>query len=186
MLVISPWSVGGRVDSELFDHTSGLKLVETVFGTPSNGVTPKGIVSNWRYNLVGDLTSTMDFANPVNSVPSSVTQALAAAFSASQELLVTNNSGAETPVEGDPGSDGTMPVQEPGTRPRIGPEPDFPSGPSPSVPEGLPPLILAAGLATATGLLVAKRAKSAGTSDSTHAGGWLAKARRESDAAELN
>jgi phospholipase C len=100
MLVISPWSVGGRVNSELFDHTSGLKLVETVFGTPTNGVTPKGIASDWRYNLVGDLTSTMDFANPVYSVPSSVTEALVTAFTASQELLVTNNSGAETPVEG--------------------------------------------------------------------------------------
>jgi phospholipase C len=187
MLVISPWSVGGRVNSELFDHTSGLKLVETVFGTPTNGVTPKGIASDWRHNLVGDLTSTMDFANPVYSVPSSVTEALVTAFTASQELLVTNNSGAETPVEGRPGADGTMPTQEPGTRPRVGPKPDFPSGPPPSVPEGAPPVHLAAGVATAMALLAAKRASSGSASDSTHAGGWLARARRNHlEDAELN
>jgi phospholipase C len=178
LLVISPWSVGGRVDSELFDHTSGLKLVETVFGTATNGVTPQGIVSDWRYNLVGDLTSTMDFASPVLTVPTSVTESLATAFAASQELLITNNSGAETPVQGAPGADGTMPTQEPGTRPRIGPEPDYTTTPTPALPEGAPALILAAGVAAAMVAVAAKRKSSGDASDSTHAGGWLARARR--------
>ena len=38
---------------------------------------------------------------------------------ASQLLLVTNNSGTESPVQGSSGSDGTMPTQEPGTRPLL-------------------------------------------------------------------
>ncbi|HET9692196.1 MAG TPA: alkaline phosphatase family protein [Acidimicrobiales bacterium] len=177
MLVISPWTVGGYVDSELFDHTSGLKLVETVFGTPDNGVTPRGIVSDWRYALVGDLTSTFDFTNPVLSVPQAVTSSLAAAFQASQLLLVTNNSGAESPVQGRPGADGTMPTQEPGGRHRRGPAPTWTQAPTPQLPEGTPALLLGAGLATALAMVAAKRVTS-GASDATHAGGWLARARR--------
>jgi phospholipase C len=63
MLVISPFSRGGHIASEVFDHTSQLKLVSERFGV---GV-PN--VSAWRQATVGDLTSTM-FQSPANaSVP---------------------------------------------------------------------------------------------------------------------
>ena len=53
MLVISPFSRGGHVATELFDHTSQLKLVSKRFGVELPNV------SHWRRRKVGDLTSTM-------------------------------------------------------------------------------------------------------------------------------
>ncbi|HEX4223520.1 MAG TPA: alkaline phosphatase family protein [Pseudonocardiaceae bacterium] len=54
-LVISPYSRGGRVASETFDHTSQLRLVERRFGVPVPNL------SDWRRNTVGDLVSAFDF-----------------------------------------------------------------------------------------------------------------------------
>jgi phospholipase C len=56
MLVISPWSVGGFVNSELFDHTSVLRFLETRFGVAAPNI------SAWRRAVAGDLTSTFDFS----------------------------------------------------------------------------------------------------------------------------
>ena len=53
MLVISPFSRGGHIASELFDHTSQLKLIGHRFGVEVPNV------SHWRRHTVGDLTSTM-------------------------------------------------------------------------------------------------------------------------------
>ncbi len=64
MLVISPFSRGGHIASETFDHTSQLQLVAERFGVEVPNV------SAWRRSVVGDLTSTM-FQGPVDtSVPS--------------------------------------------------------------------------------------------------------------------
>jgi len=63
MLVISPFSRGGHIASEVFDHTSQLQLVSKRFGVEVPNV------SAWRRKTVGDLTSTM-FQSPANtSVP---------------------------------------------------------------------------------------------------------------------
>ena len=53
MLVVSPFSRGGHVATELFDHTSQLKLVGKRFGVEVPNV------SEWRRKQVGDLTSTL-------------------------------------------------------------------------------------------------------------------------------
>ncbi|WP_408902241.1 phosphocholine-specific phospholipase C [Neokomagataea tanensis] len=55
-MIISPWSKGGRVNSELFDHTSVLRFLEKRFGVPAQNITP------WRRSVCGDLTSTLDFS----------------------------------------------------------------------------------------------------------------------------
>ena len=54
MLVISPWSAGGRVNSQLFDHTSVIRLLEARFGVYESNISP------WRRAVCGDLTSTLD------------------------------------------------------------------------------------------------------------------------------
>jgi phospholipase C len=67
MIVVSPWSKGGWVDSELFDHTSLIRFIEQRFGVVEPNITP------WRRAVVGDLTSAFDFRNPdaaVVSLPS--------------------------------------------------------------------------------------------------------------------
>jgi phospholipase C len=52
-IMISPFSRGGRVATELFDHTSQLQLVSERFGVEIPNV------SQWRRETVGDLTSTL-------------------------------------------------------------------------------------------------------------------------------
>ena len=58
MTVISPWSKGGYVCSEVFDHTSVLRFLEQRFGVNEPNITP------WRRAICGDLTSAFDFRTP--------------------------------------------------------------------------------------------------------------------------
>jgi phospholipase C len=61
MLVISPWSKGGYVNSQLFDHTSVIRFLEKRFGVMEPNITP------WRRAVCGDLTSAFDFSLPGGS-----------------------------------------------------------------------------------------------------------------------
>ncbi|MBR7827738.1 phospholipase C, phosphocholine-specific [Actinospica sp. MGRD01-02] len=56
MLVVSPWSTGGYVNSEVFDHTSIIRFIEKRFGVSEPNV------SDWRRTVCGDLTSAFDFS----------------------------------------------------------------------------------------------------------------------------
>jgi phospholipase C len=58
LIAISPWSKGGFVNSQLFDHTSLIKFIEKRFGVFEPNISP------WRRAAVGDLTSVFNFANP--------------------------------------------------------------------------------------------------------------------------
>lgn len=62
-VIASPFSRGGRVVSDTFDHTSTLLLLERRFGVEVPNL------SQWRRDTVGDLTSTLDFSAPDPSVP---------------------------------------------------------------------------------------------------------------------
>ncbi|HMK63126.1 MAG TPA: alkaline phosphatase family protein, partial [Acidimicrobiales bacterium] len=64
LLVVSPFSRGGYVCSDLFDHTSQLRFLEERFGV----VAPN--LSAWRRRTAGDLTSAMDATRSDMSVPS--------------------------------------------------------------------------------------------------------------------
>jgi phospholipase C len=63
MYVISPWSRGGWVNSQVFDHTSVLRFLETRFGVKETNITP------FRRAVCGDLTSAFNFATPNTEVP---------------------------------------------------------------------------------------------------------------------
>jgi phospholipase C len=63
MLIISPFSRGGFVSSDLFDHTSVLRFLETRFGAEVPNL------SAWRRAAVGDLTSAFNFKGPDQSIP---------------------------------------------------------------------------------------------------------------------
>ena len=58
MLVISPWSRGGWVNSQVFDHTSVIRFIERRFGVMEPQISP------WRRAVCGDLTSAFDFSKP--------------------------------------------------------------------------------------------------------------------------
>ncbi|MGW6200547.1 phosphocholine-specific phospholipase C [Kribbella sp. NPDC055110] len=55
MTVVSPWTVGGHVNSQVFDHTSVLRFLELWTGVREPNI------SSWRRTVCGDLTSTFDF-----------------------------------------------------------------------------------------------------------------------------
>ncbi len=54
--VISPWSKGGVVCSQVFDHTSVIRFLETRFGVMEPNISP------WRRAICGDMTSAFDFS----------------------------------------------------------------------------------------------------------------------------
>ncbi len=63
LLVVSPFSRGGLVCSDVFDHTSLLRFLETRFGVEVPNL------SAWRRATCGDLTTALDFAAPDFSLP---------------------------------------------------------------------------------------------------------------------
>jgi phospholipase C len=74
MIVISPWSKGGWVDSEVFDHTSLIRFIEARFARHNPDLIETNITP-WRRAVVGDLTSAFDFRTPnaaVVSLPSTL------------------------------------------------------------------------------------------------------------------
>jgi phospholipase C len=101
LLVVSPWSKGGWVCSEVFDHTSVIRFIEARFGVDEPNLTP------WRRAVCGDLTSAFDFESASDSVPTDLP---------SVGVPDTSNQDPQsvTPL---PPAVGSVPTQEPGTRP---------------------------------------------------------------------
>jgi phospholipase C len=63
LLAVSPWSRGGWVSSEVFDHTSLIRFIEARFGVDEPNITP------WRRAVCGDLTAAFDFGSASDQVP---------------------------------------------------------------------------------------------------------------------
>jgi len=58
LYVVSPWSRGGWVNSQVFDHTSLGQFLEKRFGITVPAISP------WHRAVCGDLTSAFDFDTP--------------------------------------------------------------------------------------------------------------------------
>lgn len=63
-VIVSPWTRGGYVCSQVFDHTSLLQFLEKWTGVVETNI------SAWRRRVCGDLTSAFDFAHPNTTFPS--------------------------------------------------------------------------------------------------------------------
>jgi phospholipase C len=107
-IVISPWSRGGFVVGDTFDHTSTLRLIETRFGVEVPNL------SAWRRATCGDLTATLDFASPRYDVP--------ALPDTAAHLAEVERTVMTLPPPGVPAKQ-SMPTQEAGTRKRRGSAP---------------------------------------------------------------
>ncbi|MDQ0793852.1 phosphocholine-specific phospholipase C [Streptomyces sp. B1I3] len=96
LLVVSPWTVGGYVCSEVFDHTSVIRLLERWTGVKEPNI------GDWRRQVTGDLTSAFDFTR-------------------ARRQPETEHPAAIPPFGGrwqpEPPAVQHMPAQEPGTRP---------------------------------------------------------------------
>jgi phospholipase C len=102
MYVISPWSRGGWVNSQVFDHTSVIRFLEARFGVMEPNISP------WRRAVCGDLTSAFDFRTPNAPFPPTLPSTVAAAARAAALP------GRATPAT--PAAPG-VPVQATGSRP---------------------------------------------------------------------
>ncbi|MHC1478646.1 phosphocholine-specific phospholipase C [Frateuria aurantia] len=101
MLVVSPWSRGGWVNSQLFDHTSVIRFLERRFGVAEPNISP------WRRSLAGDLTSTLDFTRRDAAWPR---------LPSTRDTIAQTNASCKLPKPLPP-SRQSMPRQEPGQRP---------------------------------------------------------------------
>ena len=83
-ILVSPFTRGPLVCSDVFDHTSTIKLLEKRFGVPCPNI------SDWRRKTVGDFTSAINFAaQPATDVPSMPDGDRLAADAAQQSSLPT-------------------------------------------------------------------------------------------------
>jgi phospholipase C len=57
MLIASPWSKGGYVNSQVFDHTSCLMFLEHFLSKKTSKNIKSNNISSWRRAICGDLTS---------------------------------------------------------------------------------------------------------------------------------
>ncbi len=105
MLVISPWSKGGFVNSQLFDHTSIIRFIEQRFASENPELWEPNITP-WRRAVVGDLTSAFNFRNPNEALPALPSTST---YMPPDQLRHPNY----VPV---PPTDQAMPQQEPGVR----------------------------------------------------------------------
>jgi phospholipase C len=103
MIIASPWTRGGYVDSNTYNHTSMLQFLETWTGAQAANIT------DWRRSVSGDLTAAFDFAHPDFSIPDLPDTV----------PLITQSDQEQSfpPVTTPPEGDQTFPVQEAGTRP---------------------------------------------------------------------
>jgi phospholipase C len=104
LLIISPFSRGGFVSSDLFDHTSVLRFLETLLGAEVPNL------SVWRRATVGDLTSALNFKRPDQSIPN-LPSTLAAVPQIIQSCVA--NLGGTTSYQVPSGQ--TVPTQESGS-----------------------------------------------------------------------
>ncbi|HKG05798.1 MAG TPA: phospholipase C, phosphocholine-specific [Pedobacter sp.] len=57
MVIVSPWSRGGYVNSQVFAHTSSIRFLETFLNHKHGKKIREDNISSWRRSLCGDLTS---------------------------------------------------------------------------------------------------------------------------------
>jgi phospholipase C len=109
LLIISPFTRGGFVSSDRFDHTSLLRFLETRFGAEAP------YISQWRRSMTGDLTSAFNFAaappGGMPSLPATVVPTESADCAA--ELAEKVSGLPVAPVY--PVPPNQMPAQEPGS-----------------------------------------------------------------------
>jgi phospholipase C len=103
-IIVSPWTVGGFVCHETFDHTSVIRLLETVTGVMNPNLT------QWRRQAVGDLTSALG-ATPNGRFPRLP--------GTKAQLEAAENEVLQFQLPPIPGASQTFPVQPAGTKPVV-------------------------------------------------------------------
>jgi len=104
-IIISPWTAGGWVCSERFDHTSVLQLLERITGVREPNI------SGWRRQTFGDLTSAFRFGEATAGSPTLP--------DTTGPLNLARYESTRLPKPVLPGADQHPPAQEKGTLRRV-------------------------------------------------------------------
>ncbi len=124
LVIASPWSKGGYVNSEVFDHTSTLQFLEHFINQKTGKQIRESNISEWRRTVCGDLTSVFRAAEKVDPPRLAFLQKqpfLESIYNAKYKKI-PNDFKALTPDEiqtfqKDPFLSPYMPTQEKGVRP---------------------------------------------------------------------
>ncbi len=122
MVVASPWSRGGFVNSEVFDHTSCLQFLEKFLQHKTGKEIIESNISSWRRTITGDLSSVFREANDKDVMPPAVERKkfISEIHSAQYKRLPSGFkalSEAEITRVRNGGRINALPKQERGTRP---------------------------------------------------------------------
>jgi phospholipase C len=109
MIVVSPWSKGGHVCSQVFDHTSVIRFIERRYGVAEPNI------SAWRRAVCGDLCTALDFSRR-DSRPPSLPDTRGYQAMADEQCSTLAPPSAPAPGVPEAGAAAPHP-QEPGTRP---------------------------------------------------------------------
>ncbi|HSU57716.1 MAG TPA: alkaline phosphatase family protein [Bryobacteraceae bacterium] len=104
-ILISPWTSGGWVCSDPFDHTSVLQFLEKFTGVREPNI------SEWRRRTFGDLASAFRFGDPGGKAP--------ILPDTSGPLSLAKYEASNLPAPALPGADQEEPEQEKGRRSRV-------------------------------------------------------------------
>jgi phospholipase C len=104
-VIVSPWTVGGWVAGDPFDHTSSLRFLERWTGVREPNI------SAWRRHAFGDLTSAFGFTKPRTKPPKLPTDT-------EEQLRQVEWDVTHLPKPKLPGKQQNPPKQERGRRPR--------------------------------------------------------------------
>jgi phospholipase C len=101
-IIVSPWTAGGFVCHDTFDHTSVIRLLELVTGVPNPNIT------QWRRQAVGDFTTAL------GSIPNGRFPRLP---QTTVQLEAAENQVIQFELPPIPGASQTFPIQPPGSKP---------------------------------------------------------------------
>jgi phospholipase C len=104
-IIVSPWTAGGWVCSQPFDHTSVLQFAEKITGVMEPNISP------WRRETFGDLTAAFRFSDDKAEPPKLPDTA--------EQLKKANREAATLPAPQFPEVAQTVPTQETGKRKRV-------------------------------------------------------------------
>jgi phospholipase C len=108
-LMMSPFTRGGYVSSDVFDHTSTLRLMETLFGVEVPNLSP------WRRATTGDMTSALSLGQAADhSIPDLPAATLTEPLIDEQVLLNSLTGYERKGVPYPPPTTNVMPTQESG------------------------------------------------------------------------
>ncbi|MEO8109353.1 MAG: phospholipase C, phosphocholine-specific [Ginsengibacter sp.] len=123
MIVASPWSRGGKVCSQIFDHTSTLQFLEEFLNKKFDKKIKEDNISEWRRTICGNLSSAFTLYDenkeelPFLSRDPFVEKIYNAKFKNEPSNFKKLTAHEIQQISYDPASSSMMSQQEPGTRP---------------------------------------------------------------------